>query len=710
MDIIQSAAQTAGVKITQAKAVLNLLEEGNTVPFIARYRKEMTGNLDEEEIRKIQDTYQYAKNLQERKEDVLRLIATQGKLTEDIEKAINACERLVEVEDIYRPYKQKKKTRASEARRKGLAELAQFLLLPQEDVLPIKEAEKYLNEEVLTIEDALQGAMDILAEESSDDPDRRQAIRKEIYQKAFLVTELKKGAEDPKKIYQFYYHRKEHIRKLEAHRIMAIDRAEKEGVITVRLEYEKQEIYEGSLRKLTRGKRGAGISYVELAVEDGLKRLAYPSLEREIRSELSEKAQLSSIEVFSHNVEKLLLQPPLVGKVILGFDPAFRTGCKLAVLDKTGKLLEISKIYPTAPHHKTQEAEKEILRLLKAYPIEIIAIGNGTASRESERFVAEVLQKNQLALQYTIVSEAGASVYSASDKAREEFPSLQVEERSAVSIARRVLDPLAELIKIDPESIGVGQYQHDLPKKELKDRLSFVVEKCVNRVGVDLATASVELLSAVSGISQTVAKNIVCYRNQNGKFIDRKELRKVKGLGEKAYEQCAGFLRIVDGKEALDATSIHPESYDLAKKVLAKYPYPLGSEELLREMEKVDVDTLQAEVGGDKYTLQDILEACKAPLRDYRENFDGPLLKSDVLELSDLQLGDRLQGVVRNVVDFGAFVDIGLHEDGLIHRSKMGEKKQVIPSEILAVGDIVEVEVIAIDVEKEKVSLGLLVS
>lgn len=708
MDLYETAAMAAKVKTAQAKATLNLLAEGNTVPFIARYRKEMTGNLDEEVIRIIQESYQYAQNLKKRKEDVLRLISMQGKLTEELEKAIEECTKLAEVEDIYRPYKQKKKTRASEAKRKGLDPLARFLLSAQTTLDPRIEAKKYLGEEVTSIEEALQGAMDILAEESSDDPGRRQVIRQHIYQQAKLQTERKKEAEDPKKIYQFYYHHQERLRYMEAHRIMAVDRAEKEGVITVSLAYEQQSLLEGSVRKLTNGQKGAGYPYVEKAVADGLKRLAYPSLEKEVRHELSAKAQAASIEVFSYNVEKLLLQAPLVGRVVLGYDPAFRTGCKLAVLDKTGRLLEISKIYPTAPHFKKAEAEKELLRLFAKYQVEIVAIGNGTASRESEAFVAEVIRRHHLTLQYTLVSEAGASVYSASEIARKEFPDLQVEERSAVSIGRRILDPLAELIKIDPESIGVGQYQHDLPKKELRQRLAFVVEKCVNRVGVDLMTASPELLQAVSGISSTVAKNIVEYRNQHGKFVARKQLQEVKGLGAKAYEQCAGFLRIHQGEEVLDATAIHPESYPIAKAILQRYQALPGSEELRHALQGIDREKLAKECASDRYTIEDILEALQEPQRDYRERYDAPLLRQDILAWKDLKIGDHLQGVVRNVVDFGAFVDIGLHEDGLIHRSQFG-KKLAIPQEMVTVGEIVDVEVIGIDKEKEKVSLALLI-
>ncbi|MBR2802548.1 MAG: RNA-binding transcriptional accessory protein [Erysipelotrichaceae bacterium] len=707
--LIQKAAAEAGVSARQAKAVLDLLAEDATVPFIARYRKEVTGNLDEEQIRAIDEAFRYAKNLAQRKEDVARLIEAQGQLSEEIKEALAKAEKLSEVEDIYRPYKQKKKTRASEARRKGLQPLADWMLeLPHYGNV-YQEAKKYLNEEVPDAEAALQGARDILAEVCADSPLIRDQIRQEIFRNGRIITKVRKDAKDEKKTYQLYYDHNEPLRLLEPHRTMAIDRAEKENVITVTLDYNKDKLERFALLKMTGGRNGITIDDIEDAVADGLKRLAYPSLEREVRNECSEKAQAASIEVFSENVEKLLLQAPLKGRTVLGFDPGYAHGCKLAVVDKTGRMLEVAKIFPTFGDRQKVSSEKTLLELIKRYDVDIIAIGNGTASRESEAFVADVIRRNGLRTQYTIVSEAGASVYSAGDIARAEFPDLEVEERSAVSIARRILDPLSELIKIDPESIGVGQYQHDLPKKELRQRLDFVVEKAVNRVGADLATASPELLTHVSGLSASLAKNIVAYRNEKGKFADRQDLLKVKGIGAKAFQQCAGFLRIQGGKEVLDGTSIHPESYPTARAILARYaPWQPGTRELQEALQKEDAGKLAEELSSDAYTVADILSALKEPLRDYRDEYDAPLLRSDILKIEDLQVGDRLQGTVRNVVDFGAFVDIGLHDDGLVHRSKMHISRSQSPREAVSVGDIIEVEVLSVDPERGKISLGLL--
>lgn len=707
--LIKPIAQELKIEVEQINNTLKLLEEGNTVPFIARYRKEMTKGLDEEQILYIQKQYEYQVNLAKRKEDVLRIIETQGKLTPEIVEAIHQCTKLSQVEDIYRPYQQKRKTRATEATRKGLKPLADWILmLPKTGDLN-QEALKYLNEEVTSVEDALAGASDIIAEVVSDQAKLRWKIKDSIYNYGRLVSKVKKTHSDEKQVYKMYYDYSEKITTIMPHRIMAMKRGEKEKVLTISMDYNQAYLIKYAVYGLMKDKETIAKERIVNAVEDGLKRLAFPSVEREIRSELEEKAEKQSIEVFSLNVEKLLLQPPLKGKYILGFDPAFRTGCKLAVLDSTGKMLKIEKIYPHAPINKKQEAEMILLGLFKEFPIEIIAIGNGTASRESEHFVAEVIRKHHLDLQYTIVSEAGASVYSASEIARSEFPDLNVEERSAISIGRRLLDPLAELIKIDPKSIGVGQYQHDLAVKQLNERLDFAVLKSVNRVGVDLNTASNELLMHVSGLTKATAKSIIDYRNEHGRFQNRLELSKVKKLGPKAIQQASGFLRINDSLEILDKTSIHPESYPLAYKLLdALGNHPLGSEAIQLAISKLNIEDCMKEFNVDRYTLEDILDALKMPLRDYRDSYDGPLLKSDVLDLKDLTVGMKLQGVIRNVVDFGAFVDIGLHEDGLVHISKMSKEKVVHPSELVSVNDIVDVWVYQIDTQREKVQLSLM--
>lgn len=707
--LIKPIADELKVQVNQVTNTLKLLEEGNTVPFIARYRKEMTHGLDEEEILFIQKQYEYQVNLEKRKEDVLRIIETQGKLTEEIKNSVMNCQKLSEVEDIYRPYQQKRKTRATEAVRKGLEPLADWILkLPKVGDIEV-EASKYLNDEVKNTSEAMQGASDIIAEKVSDNASLRWKIKESINGYGKIVTKAKKNFKDEGQIYKMYYDYSERVSTIMPHRVMAIERAENEKVITVSFDYNQEWLIKYAIRGITRDRFTICQNIIEEACKDGMKRLALPSVEREIRSELEEKAQKQSIEIFSLNVEKLLLQPPLKGKVVLGFDPAFRTGCKLAVLDNTGKMLKIDKIYPHAPVNKKDEAEKTLLKLFNEYPIEIVAIGNGTASRESESFVADVIKKNKLKVQYTLVSEAGASVYSASELARKEFPDLHVEERSAVSIGRRLLDPLSELIKIDPKSIGVGQYQHDLAPKQLEERLDFAILKSVNRVGVDLNTASKELLIHISGMTKATAESIVNYRDENGRFKSRNELKKVKKLGPKAIVQAAGFLRVNDGEEQLDKTSIHPESYNIAYAILNKLNnIQIGSEEIVDAINKLDKNQLMIELSVDEYTLNDILDALKSPLRDYRDNYDGPLLRSDVLELEDLHVNDQLQGVVRNVVDFGAFVDIGLHEDGLVHISKMSKERINHPSEVLSVGDIVDVWVSHIDNERHKVQLSLI--
>ena len=708
MDLIKYVAETINVKEKQVSAALDLLKQGATVPFIARYRKEATGNLDEEQIFAIEKEYQYQLNLEERKNDVLRIIETSGKLTDEIKEAVLACTKLKEVEDIYRPYKQKKKTRASEAIRMGLEPLANFMLgFPYKGDINT-EASKYLSDEVKDTKSAIKGAQDIIAEKVSDDPKFREKITDSINNYSFIVCKLKKDAKDEKGVYKKYYDYSEKLKYIEDHRIMAINRASKEKIISFSFEYDKEYLYRYCFRGLSRDRDSIVNDLVYDAVVDGLDRLALPSVENEVWSSLFERASNKSIEVFANNLEHLLLQAPVSVDCIMGFDPAFRTGCKLAILDGTGKLLHIDKIFPHEPVEKVAEAEKICLNLIKKYNVSLIAIGNGTASRESEQFVSELVKKNNLDVKYTLVSEAGASVYSASENARSEFPDLHVEERSAVSIARRVLDPLSELIKIDPRSIGVGQYQHDLPTKELDEKLDFTVLKTVNRVGVDLNTASKELLEHISGLNKSSANEIVNYRNENGLFSNRSELKKVNKIGAKAFQQAAGFLRIKDGKEALDMTSIHPESYNLAKNILMEHKgLALGSDELKEALANDDVKSLASKYESDVYTVADIIKNLSEPLRDYRDDYAGPILKSDKLDINNLSIGEKLQGVVRNVVDFGAFVDIGLHDDGLVHKSKISKQRNISPYDYLEVGDIIDVYVIEIDKERNRVSLSL---
>ena len=703
-NIIQAIASELKVQLSQVENTLSLLAEGNTVPFIARYRKEATKGLDEEQIFYIQKQYEYQQKLAERKENVLKLIEEQGKLTEEIKQSVIECTKLSQVEDIYRPYAQKKKTRATTAIKNGLQPLADWMLaLPTEGSLEA-EAEKYLSETVPTVEDAIQGAKDIIAEVVSDNAKQRWAFKDTIMQAGVLQTKLKKDAVDENKVYEMYYDRSEKISQLADHRIMAIDRAEKEKVITVSFVFDDEQLKKNALKTLLKGQTTIVEDVLYEAVVDGCDRLLFPSIEREIRSELSERAQNKSIEIFSMNLEKLLLQAPLKGRIVLGFDPGFFNGCKLAVIDETGKMLTVSKIFPFSKKGEDIEtSKKKLLSLIQKYHVQIIAIGNGTASRESEKLVAELIHEHKLDVSYAIVSEAGASVWSAQEAARKEFPDIEVEERSAVSIGRRLLDPLAELIKIDPQSIGVGQYQHDLPQKALTERLDEVVMKSVNRTGADLNTASLELLTHISGLNSGTAQEIVNYRNENGRFTNRKQLLKVKKLGPKAFTQCAGFLRITDGDEPLDQTSIHPESYEAARKLMQACGITkLGEADISFPKEKT------AELGIDEYTLEDIEEAIRQPLRDYRDQFDGALLKSDVLNISDLHVGDQLSGTVRNVVDFGAFVDIGLHEDGLVHLSHMSMKRISHPSECVAVNDIVKVWVYQIDEARNRVQLSLL--
>jgi uncharacterized protein len=704
-NIISLIAKELNISISQVKNTLELLEEGATVPFIARYRKERTKGLDEEQIRVIQENYAYQVNLAKRKEEVLARIETLGKLDDEIIKNVNACTKLSQVEDIYRPYKQKKKTRASVAIANGLQPLADtFMSFPR--YFKETELDAYINENVKDRETAIQGACDIIAEKVSDDVDVRNKILDSMTNFGRIVTSEKKGHE----VYKMYYDYSERVNTLAPHRVMAIDRGEKEKVLNVSISFNEEYIENWVCRRFIRFTNSGTSEYVRAAILDGLKRLAYPSIERMVRSALSEKAHESSIDVFSMNLEKLLLQPPMKDKVILGFDPAFRTGCKLAVIDASGKKLTVDVIYPHQPNAKVRESEQKLVQLCNEYHVNLIAIGNGTASRESEAFVANTIKKFNLPVSYTIVSEAGASVYSASKLAIEEFPDLHVEQRSAISIARRLMDPLSELIKIDPQSIGVGQYQHDLPTARLKERLDFVVEKAVNRVGVNINTASVSLLKNVAGLNNASATSIVSYREENGKIESRTQIKKIPKIGPKAFEQAAGFLRIEDGKEPLDRTSIHPESYKATKVLLKELGLDtsdLGTQKAKDVISNCDTKQLMQDTGLDSYTLKDILDAICMPLRDYRDKYDAPLLRKDVLEIEDLHINDKLEGTVRNVVDFGAFVDIGLHEDGLVHVSKMSTKRVKHPSDVVSVGDIVTVWVYNIDQEKQKVQLTM---
>lgn len=708
--LILPIAKTLNISVSQVKNTLELLADGNTIPFIARYRKEVTKDLDEEQIRYIDEQYQYQKNLAKRKEDVKRLIETQGKLTPELSEQIDACETLSLVDDIYRPYQQKRKTRATDAIAKGLKPLAEWILTCPTSGDINEESNKYLNDKVESIEDAIQGAKDIIAEMVSDEADLRKRIREYINSEAKIMVKLKKDAVDEDKTYRVYYNYSEKCSTLAPHRIMAINRGEREKILDVSMDYNRERFAKYQYTMLTNGKETIVGTLIDEAIRDGLKRLVYPSIEREIRSNLTDMAQEKSIDVFSSNLERLLSQAPMKGSIILGLDPAYRTGCKLAVIDHTGKLLHIDVIFPHPPVNKKADATIKLITLLKKYNVNIIAIGNGTASRESEAFVAEILQTNpDIHARYAIVSEAGASVYSAGDLAREEFPDLHVEERSAVSIARRLLDPLSELIKIDPKSIGVGQYQHDLAPARLQERLDFAVVKSVNRVGADVNTASEELLRHIAGLNKNVAKSIVSFRNENGLFKSRAQLNKVKGLGAKAYQQAAGFLRIPEAKDELDSTGIHPESYDLARSIMRE----LGIKSLHDENRTIALSTANPEsianrLNSDIYTVRDILSILLTPFRDYRERFDGPLLHSDIVKIEDLKVGITLEGTVRNVTDFGAFVDIGLKNDGLVHISKLSKDRISSPYEKVAVGDIVSVKVIEIDLERNKVALSML--
>lgn len=693
----------------QVKSVLELLEENNTVPFIARYRKEATGGLDEVQIKQISDEYQYVANLQKRKDEVIHNIEQQGLLTNELKEAILKQTKLQRVEDLYRPFKQKKKTRATEAKRKGLESLAQWISDGQQGELS-KKAEAYINDEVATVDEAIQGALDIIAEHVSDNPKYRSRILKDIYRQGNIVTAKKKKADDEKETFAMYYDYVEPIKNVANHRVLAMNRGEKEKVLSVKVEFDTQQIASAIEKNEVKSNNPHG-DYIKLAIEDSLKRLIMPSIEREIRADLTEKAEQHAIEVFSENLKHLLLQPPMKGKQILGVDPAFRTGCKLAVINPYGTFIDKSVIYPHPPKSKVEASEKEIVRMIKENNIELIAIGNGTASRETEQFVADVIKKYNLDIKFIIVNEAGASVYSASEIARFEFPNFQVEERSAVSIGRRVQDPLSELVKIDPKSIGVGQYQHDVNQKELESALTFVVETAVNQVGVDVNTASKSLLQYVSGLSSAIAQNIIDYREENGAIKHNKEISKVKRLGAKTFEQSIGFLRIVDGSEPLDNTSIHPESYDVTYELLTVLNFDindLGTDKLKTELSNINTNQIAEQLNVGVPTLEDIIKSLMAPNRDPRDEFETPILKSDVLSIEDLKEGMKLSGTVRNVVDFGAFVDIGVKQDGLVHVSKLSKKFVKNPMDVVSVGDIVEVWILDIDKNKGKVSLTMI--
>lgn len=711
--IIKEISNTSNIKIISIQNVLKLLEEGNTIPFIARYRKEVTGNLNEEQIREISEVYEYQVSLQKRKEDVIRLIDEKGMLTEELKNNILNCQKLVEVEDLYRPYKEKKKTKATEAIKNGLEPLAKIIMSFPEKIDFNEVAQKYLNENVKTIEEALQGSKYIIAEWISDNASYRKWIRNNMYHKGIIISKIKKNGEinDQTKIYEMYYDYKEQVKYIKPHRILALNRGEKEGILNISINIDNDEIISFLQRKLIKNEKSPSTPLVIEAIKDSLKRLILPSVEREVRAELTEKGENSAIQNFSNNLENLLLTPPIKDKTVLGFDPAFRTGCKLAVIDKTGQKLEIAVIYPHEPHNKYEESKKIITNLVNKYNIDIIAIGNGTASRESEQFIARVIKEEKLPVEYIIVSEAGASVYSASKLAIEEFPDLTVEKRSAISIGRRLQDPLSELVKITPESIGVGQYQHDVTNKKLTESLDFVVSKTVNSVGVNINTASPSLLKYVSGITKKNIDKLIDYRNKKGKINSREEIRKEKLLTDKTYKQAIGFLRINDGNNILDETAVHPESYDVALNLLKEIDMninDIGTDKLIKKLKEINLKEYVQKLNTDIYTLTDISESLQKPHRDPRDDMPKPILKSDVLNIDDLKVGMKLQGTVRNVIDFGAFIDIGLHEDGLIHISKLTKKYIKHPSDILNVGDIIDCYVIDINKEKEKISLSLI--
>ncbi|MCP3029231.1 Tex family protein [Halobacillus sp. A5] len=712
-NLTEIVAKQTGLAAKPIEQVIELLGEGNTVPFIARYRKELTGGLDEVQIKAIEDQWNYAQNLAQRKEEVIRLIEEQDKLTDELKQEIEQADKLQKVEDLYRPYKQKRRTRATAAKEKGLEPLAR-LLWKQDEFNFNEKAKEFISEEheLHTIEDVRAGVNDIAAEWISDDPKYRESIRQQTSRSGTIESKGKKTEEDEKGIFEMYYEYQEPVRAIASHRVLALNRGEKEGILKVAVHPPEEKIVKYLEDQVI--KRSANHEHRELlqeAIADSYKRLIQPSVEREIRNSLSETAEEKAIEVFSSNLKSLLLQPPLKGKVVLGVDPAYRTGCKLAVIDETGKVLEISVIYPTPPKSDIKGSEQRILEYFNSYPIELIAIGNGTASRETEQFIANMIQTQSLNAGYMIVNEAGASVYSASKLAREEFPDLKVEERSAVSIARRVQDPLAELVKIDPKSIGVGQYQHDVGQKKLNESLTFVVETAVNQVGVNVNTASPSLLQYVSGLSKSVANNVLKKREELGKFTNRRQLKDIPRLGAKTFEQSIGFLRVLEGEEPLDKTSVHPESYRAAKSLLKMVnasPQEIGTDEVSEQLGRLEPVSTAAELEIGEPTLKDIVKALREPGRDPRDDLPKPLLKTNVLSMEDLEQGMELEGTVRNVVDFGVFVDIGVKQDGLVHISKLSNKFVKHPMDVVSVGDVVTVWVDTVDIKKQRIALTML--
>lgn len=714
MDINQKITEELGVKLWQVEAAVKLIDEGNTIPFIARYRKEATGTLDDEQLRKLYERLVYLRNLEEKKEQVLASIEEQGKLTEELKKQILEAQTQVVVEDLYRPYRPKRRTRATIAKEKGLEPLSTLIMLQKTKESLEEVAKQYINEEkgVANVQEALEGARDIIAENISDEADYRSWIRKQTMQKGHIISSAKD--EKAESVYENYYEFDEPVNRLAGYRTLALNRGEKEKFLTVKIEAPQEDILRYLEKKIIHGENLSTTQILKEAIEDSYKRLIAPAIEREIRGELTEKAEDGAIEVFGKNLEQLLMQPPIVGHTVLGWDPAFRTGCKLAVVDPTGKVVDTTVIYPTAPTtpQKIQAAKDTLKKLIAKYNISLISVGNGTASRESEMIIVDLLKEIPQKVQYIIVNEAGASVYSASKLATEEFPNFDVGQRSAASIARRLQDPLAELVKIDPKSIGVGQYQHDMNQKKLNETLSGVVESCVNRVGVDLNTASAPLLSYISGITSAIAKNIVAYREEQGRFETRKQLLKVAKLGPKAFEQCAGFLRIQNGKNPLDTTSVHPESYEAAEKLLKKQGFT--TEDICAgklaglSLTIKDYKKLAEELEIGEITLRDIVKELEKPGRDPRDEMPKPILRTDVLEMKDLKEGMILKGTVRNVIDFGAFVDIGVHQDGLVHISQMTNKKFIKhPLEVVSVGDIVDVKVMSVDLKKKRIQLTM---
>lgn len=712
--IIKEIANNLNITDKQVEVVLSMLAEGNTVPFIARYRKEATGALDEETIRSINEVYEYQVNLLKRKEDVIRLIDEKGMLTDELKNSIMNCTKLVEVEDLYRPYKEKKKTKATEAIALGLEPLAKMMMsFPMNGSLS-DMASKFVNDKVKSVEDAITGAKYIIAEWISDNASYRKWIRSYFYKNGIIVSKMKKNAEDEGKIYEMYYDYNEPVKWIKPHRVLALNRGEKEKVLTVSIDVDKEGILDFLEKKLIKNEKSFVVDSIKEAIEDSYKRLIAPSIEREIRTELSEKGEEAAIDNFGKNLEALLLTPPMKEQVVLAFDPGFVNGCKLAVVDKNGKYLDSTVIKPflnSNSEDRIRLSKEVVVQLIKRYHVDIIAIGNGTASRESEKFCADMIKEYKLDCKYVIVSEAGASIYSASPIAAEEFPDLAIEKRSAVSIGRRLQDPLAELVKIPPEGIGVGLYQHDVSQKKLSSSLDFVVEKCVNSVGVNVNTASSSLLSYVSGLTKKACQKIIEYREKVGKILSREEIHDKKLLTDKAYEQAIGFLRIPDGKNPLDKTAIHPESYNIAVSLLQDLGFTIndiGSSELIDRLNKIDVSSYQEKLNTDQYTLEDVILSLKKPNLDPRDEMPQPLLRSDILDIKDLTVGMKLQGTVRNVVDFGVFIDIGLHNDGLAHISKLTDKYIKHPSEVVSVGDIVDCYVDDISLEKGKVSLSLL--